>query len=53
MMMRAPLTSFIRAIDPDGMVWEGKHFYQALEEAFHDAEEGLATWLREQGIAAQ
>ena len=47
----SPLTSFIRAIDPGGMVWEGKDAYQTLDEAFHDAEEGLAKWMRAQGIA--
>jgi hypothetical protein len=46
----SPLTSFIRAIDPGGMVWEGKDAYQTLDEAFQDVEEGLARWMREQGI---
>jgi len=47
----SPLTSFIRAIDPGGMVWEGKDEYETLDEAFQDLEEGLARWMREQGIA--
>jgi hypothetical protein len=46
-----PLTSFIRAIDPGGMVWEGRDAYETLDEAFQDVEEGLATWMRKQGIA--
>jgi hypothetical protein len=46
----SPLTSFIRAIDPGGMVWEGKDEYKTLDEAFQDLEEGLGNWMREQGI---
>jgi len=37
----SPLTSFIQAIDPGGMVWEGKDAYQTLEEAFQECEAGL------------
>jgi hypothetical protein len=44
------LTSFIRAIDPGGMVWEGKDAYKTLDEAFHDLEQGLERWMREEGI---
>jgi hypothetical protein len=32
----SPLTSFIRAIDPGGTVWEGKEEYKTLDEAFQD-----------------
>jgi hypothetical protein len=46
----SPLTCFIQAIDPGGMVWEGKDAYQTLEEAFEDCEAGLGTWMRETGI---
>jgi hypothetical protein len=46
----SPLTSFIRAIDPGGMVWEGKDTYKTLEEAFQDLEAGLGKWMREEGI---
>jgi hypothetical protein len=46
----SPLTSFIRAIDSGGMVWEGKDEYKTLDEAFQDLEEGLETWMREEGI---
>jgi hypothetical protein len=44
------LTSFIRAIDPGGMVWEGKDAYKTLDEAFQDLEQGLERWMREEGI---
>jgi len=40
-------TSFIRALDPGGMVWEGKQFYDTLEDALADLERGLAQWLKE------
>jgi hypothetical protein len=46
----SPLTSFIRAIDPGGMVWEGKDAYKTLDEAFQDLEQGLERWMREEGI---
>ncbi len=47
----SPLTSFIRALDQGGMVWEGKDEYKTLDEAFQDLEQGLEAWMREQGIA--
>jgi hypothetical protein len=47
----SPLTSFIRAIDSGGMVWEDKDAYQTLDEAFQDLESGLENWMRERGIA--
>jgi hypothetical protein len=46
----SPLTSFIRAIDLGGMVWEGQDTYKTMEEAFQDLEAGLGTWMREEGI---
>lgn len=39
--------SFIRALDPGGMVWEGEQFYDSLDEALTDLENGLAQWLKE------
>jgi hypothetical protein len=32
------------------MVWEGKDAYKTLDEAFHDLEQGLERWMREEGI---
>jgi hypothetical protein len=43
----SPLTSFIQAIDPGGMVWEGKDAYNTMSEAFEDLEQGLERWMRE------
>jgi hypothetical protein len=43
-------TSFIRALDPGGMVWEGKETYKTLDVAFQDLEAGLGKWMREEGI---
>jgi hypothetical protein len=45
----SPRTSFIQAIDPGGMVWEGKDAYHTLEEALQDCEAGLRAWMREAG----
>ncbi len=39
--------SFIRALDPGGLVWEGKQFYDSLDEAMADLERGLAQWMKE------
>ncbi len=39
--------SFIRALDIGGWVWEGKHQYASLDDAFADLEQGLADWLNE------
>jgi hypothetical protein len=47
----SPLTSFIRAIDSGGMVWEDKDAYQTLDKAFQALESGPENWMREQGIA--
>jgi hypothetical protein len=46
----SPLTSFIQAMDPGGMVWEGRDAYKTLDEAFADCEKGLGRWMREEGI---
>lgn len=43
-------TSFIRALDAGGMVWEGKDDYETLDGAFQDLEAGLGEWMLEQGI---
>jgi hypothetical protein len=39
--------SFIRALDPGGLVWEGKQFYDSLDAALADLERGLAVWMKE------
>lgn len=39
--------SFIRALDPGGLVWEGELFYDSLDDALADLERGLAQWLKE------
>jgi hypothetical protein len=46
----SPFTSFIRAIDFGGMVWEGQDTYKTLKDGFQDLEAGLGTWMREEGI---
>jgi hypothetical protein len=43
-------SSFIIALDPGGMVWEGRDKYQSLDEPFRDLEKGLRPWMREVGI---
>ncbi len=46
----SPLTSFIRALDAGGLVWEGKDEYQTLDAAFQDLEQGIAEWMEQTGI---
>ncbi len=42
----SPLTSFIRALDSGGMIWEGLDEYPSLDAAFQDLEQALMTGLR-------
>ena len=46
----SPLTSFIRALDVDGMVWEGKDDCDSLDEAFQDVERAITEWMQAEGI---
>lgn len=41
----SPLTSFVRAIDQGGMVWEGRDQYESLDDAFLDVEAGVKEYL--------
>jgi hypothetical protein len=43
----SPLTSFIRALDCGGMLWEGQDSYASLDEAFQDLDAGLLEVLQE------
>jgi hypothetical protein len=40
--------TFVRALDPGGMVWEGKQFYDSLDDAMNDLERSLAKWRKEE-----
>jgi hypothetical protein len=42
-------TSFVRALDIGGMVFEGKSRYASLDEALRDLDAGIAAWLEERG----
>ncbi len=48
----SPLTSFVRALDMGGMVWEGEDEYESIDEAFQDLERGITTWMHTVGIEA-
>ena len=40
--------SFVRALDEDGLVWEGQEDYATLDDALRDLEAGLSVWMRKQ-----
>ena len=44
------LTSFIRALDAGGMVWEGADDYPTLDVALVALEAALGEWLEEMGL---
>ncbi len=44
-----PVTSFIRALVEDGLVWESADDYPTFDAALADLEGGLGEWLREMG----
>jgi len=44
----SPLTSFIRAVNVGGMVWEGKDKYDSFEDAFGELNAFLESWLQNQ-----
>ena len=43
----SPLSSFIRALDSGGMLWQGKDSYGSLDEALQKLDSGLAQVLQE------
>ena len=49
----SPLTSFIRALNAGGMVWEGDDSYANLDEAFADLERALGQWMEAEGLAPE
>ena len=38
-------SSFVRALDEGGMVWEGGDRYETLDQALQDLEAGIAEWI--------
>lgn len=49
----SPLTSFVRALNMGGMVWEGEDSYPTLDEAFADLERGISQWMEQEGLAPE
>jgi hypothetical protein len=41
--------SFVRALDPGGLAWEGKVSYPNLHAALKALDAGIACWLEENG----
>lgn len=44
------ISSFVRAYDQGGTVYEGKASYPSMEAAFQDLEAGIKTYLDKWGI---
>jgi len=42
--------SFVRALDIDGMIWEGQEHYPTPDEALQALEHSLAAWMQAQGF---
>jgi hypothetical protein len=42
--------SFVRALDDDGLVWEGEAEYSSFHEALKALDSGIAAWRGEQGL---
>lgn len=40
--------SFVRALDPGGMVWEGAMSYPTVDAALQALNEALHTWMHEE-----
>ena len=40
-------TSFVRALDKGGMVWEGSDDYETLDEAMQALEADLTEWMKQ------
>ncbi len=49
----SPLTSFIRALNSGGMVWEGEDDYETLDDAFADLERGISEWMEQEGLGKE
>ena len=41
------IRSLFRALDPGGIVWEGKTRYASVEELFHELEKALAEIMED------
>jgi hypothetical protein len=44
------ITSFVRAYDEGGTVYEGKSSYPSMDKALADLEAGIQAYLDENGI---
>lgn len=39
--------SFVRALDEGGVIWEGRHSYQTMDEVFQELDKALARWIED------
>lgn len=46
-------SSFVRALNTGGMVWEGAEDYPTVDAALADADAGIAEWLEEERPVAK
>lgn len=44
------MSAFVQALDMGGLCWEGRAEYPSIDAAMADLEQGLAAWVREEGI---
>jgi hypothetical protein len=43
-------SSFVRALDLGGMVWEGESSYATIDDALQALDAGIAVWMEENGL---
>ena len=43
-------SSFVRAWDAGGLIWEGEPQYATLEDALQALEHGIRAWIAEHGL---
>ena len=41
-------SSYVRALDEGGLIWEGKDDYQTLDDALRALDAGISKWMREE-----
>jgi hypothetical protein len=41
-------SSFLRAVSPGGMAWEGRNKYRSMDDAFRALDVALKSWIKKE-----